>query len=328
MKINFIFKSTIFALLSALVLAKNDCDAIKKYINKRGLNYKKNIEKCNVDKNGNVITLDIRCNTLEEKDVNKILSYNTIKKLTYYIGIFGNDTPNEYGENFHFSKYGYFPSRIPNLPNLEDLTLAYSGLREYDRGNIGNDTLRDMVSTNSLKKLALIGLNTLQINIIQIGELINLEELYIINAAQQRNYKYLSRLVNLKVLEVTEFHHDPFVKFPPVSNFKKLEKLVIRGNLFTAIPTYISNFKNLKTLDLSHNKITKIPKFLSKLKNLEYIDLSYNMEITGKTLANSKLKVCKYEGDSNVCIAKDMECLKDNTELKKCANTSTSNLKN
>jgi len=327
MKIDFILKSTTFALLSSLVLA-NNCDDIKNYFKEKGLEYNKNIKKCDVDSNGKVIALDIESDTLEESDVDKILSYDTIKKLSYYIGIFGNDVNDNTNEteNYHFSKYEYFSSHIPKLPNLEDLTLSYNGLREYARGSIGDDTLRTMACKDSLKKLTLVGLDLLQMHVAQIGDLINLEELHIINAAQKRDYDYLSGLLKLKVLEITEFHHNPFVEFPNISNFENLEKLVIRGNEFTSIPSYIADFKKLKYIDLSNNNISKLPEFFNEFPDLEYIDLSFNIDITGKTLTNDKLKTCKYEADEKLCIAKDMKCFEDNINLKKCSSSSTPEL--
>jgi hypothetical protein len=310
-----LFKGVTFKLLVKLALA-NDCDDIKSYLEGKSQNYEKNISKCEVNNKGEVITLAIQSDTLEEGDLDKILSYNTIKNLDYNYGIFDD------GEgDSHFSTYPHFSKRVQKLTNLEELTLSYTGLREYDRGEIGDDTLRYISSP--LKKLTLKGLSTYQMHIAQIGELRTLEELHIIDASEKQDYSYLSGLINLKVFEVTAFHHNPFIEFPYVLNYENLEKLIITGHEITSIPKDVGELKHLKYIDLHNNHISEIPEFLNNLPKLEYIDLTLNKDIKGKTLTNENLKTCKYEASDNLCKAKEMNCFDKNLNIKACDSSST-----
>jgi len=315
MNFKLLFKGATFALLAKLALA-NDCDDIKSYLEGKSQNYEKNISKCEVNRKGEVITLAIQSDTLEEGDLDTILSYNTIKNLDYHYGIF------EDGEgDSHFSTYPHFSKRIQKLTNLEELTLSYTGLREYDRGEIGDETLRYISSP--LKKLTLRGLSTYQIHIAQIGELRTLEELHILDASEKQDYSYLSGLINLKVFEVTAFHHNPFVEFPYVLNFENLEKLIISGHEITSVPKDVGELKKLKYIDLHNNHISEVPEFLNNLPKLEYIDLTLNKDIKGKTLTNEKLKTCKYDASNNLCKAKKMNCFDKDLNIKACDSSST-----
>jgi hypothetical protein len=157
----------------------------------------------------------------------------------------------------------------------------------------------------------------------QIGELKTLEELHIIDASEKRDYSNISGLINLKVFEVTAFHHKPFVEFPNVLKLRNLEKLIISGHEISSIPKNVGELKHLKYIDLHDNHIFEIPEFLNYLPKLEYIDLTLNKYIKGRTLTNENLKTCKYDASDNICKAKEMNCFDKNLNIKACDSSST-----
>jgi hypothetical protein len=80
MNIKNLLKGLNLALLASIAFA-SDCDEIQKYLQERKIDYNYNIRKCVCTKDGKLDTIKITNENLEEKDLNKILSYNTIKNL-------------------------------------------------------------------------------------------------------------------------------------------------------------------------------------------------------------------------------------------------------
>jgi len=309
-----LLKTISLGFFSTLVLA-NDCDKIKSYLNKRGDSYEKNIEKCSTNSAGYVTTLEISNYSLDEDELNKILSYKSIKNLNYYCGIFETT----YG--VEFSAYEDFPSIIANLPNLEELTLSYAGLREYARGNIRKGVLK---TTNNLKKLTLSGIQVSPDNVNDIATLTNLEELNILGGVRENvnmNFDELKSLTKLKTLKISRFHHYELTEIPNfVFSLPDLRNLVIIGQHIATIPDKLSTLKNLEYLDLSFNEInSELPNSLNSLTNLKYVDFKSNVNVKGKTLTNESLRECYYESNYDLCKAKEMSCFGDYVTLKSCS---------
>jgi len=85
----------------------------------------------------------------------------------------------------------------------------------------------------------------------EIGNLTNLEELWLNNN------------------ELTTLPHE-------IGNLKNLERLDLSENQLTTLPHEIGNLKNLKDLYLDYNQFTTLPPEIGNLKNLETLSLYNN----------------------------------------------------
>eukprot|EP00833_Pecoramyces_ruminatium_P001543 jgi/Orpsp1_1/1175575/evm.model.c7180000054405.1 len=96
---------------------KNDCEAIKDYLS----DYKEN--QCVVNNEGEMIKLNFDDYEIEEKNIKKVLSYNTLTELYYTVNVGENSEAEESKKTF--------PTEIGNLTNLVKLSLNYRGIEEF-----------------------------------------------------------------------------------------------------------------------------------------------------------------------------------------------------
>jgi len=319
MNIKNLLRGLNLALLASVALA-SDCDEIQKYLQERKIDYNSNIHKCVCTKDGKLDTIEITNKKLEEKDLNKILSYDTIKNFHYYHGIYF-----ENGEDFEFSKFDGVPKAITKLPKLETIYLSYNGLREYARDSIEKDYLK---LSNTVKSLTLSGVELTKDNVNEIAKLTNLESLSILGSAREENdveFDAFKSLTKLTILEITDFHHYELKEIPNfIYSLTNLKTLLINGQNIKTIPDKLSTLKNLTYLDLSDNQIDcELPESLNNLSKLEYINLESNVNLKGKTLTNSSLKKCIYESKYSLCKAKDMSCFESDVTFKACKSDKT-----
>ena len=177
----------------------------------------------------------------------------------------------------------------------------------------------------------------------KISELTEIEELTILdfNFKPELKYNGFKNLKNIKTLLIKEHDGNTLSKIPDefyslttlkeltiieqnitsisdkIANLKNLEKLILASNSITTIPKAIAELKNLQVLNLDDNPIDQeIPEFLNDLPNLMEINLDIE-KLKGKTLTNENLVYCYYNFKADLCIAKDMECLK-NFKFKTC----------
>jgi len=155
-----------------------------------------------------------------------------------------------------------------------------------------------------------------QTNINELAELSNLEDLKLNKDAfpETLDYDPLKKLQNLSSLTINSM--DGQVKFEEIPEFiyslTNLKNLVVINQNIEIIPKNLSQLTKLEHLDLSNNKIdAELPESLSSISNLKYVDFRGNRNLKGKTLTNEKLESCYYEGNYNLCMAKEMECLND-----------------
>ncbi|OUM66599.1 hypothetical protein PIROE2DRAFT_6125 [Piromyces sp. E2] len=154
----------------------------KKYLESKSLDYTKTIEKCSMNDQGKVIELKVNNEDLQEEDVNKILSYDTIKNLEYIVAfVFGDEKDTPYSTVLlphpGFSK---FPSVIANLPDLEVLNFNYRNIRKVKyRNDLKQISIEDgsLKLSKKLKKLTLSQVNLSSENLIELSSLTNLEEM-------------------------------------------------------------------------------------------------------------------------------------------------------
>ncbi len=130
-----------------------------------------------------------------------------------------------------------------------------------------------------------------------IGQLVNLEQLYLNNNHLNTLPPSIGQLSNLRdlvingndldslppslsrltALEFLELSHNELEKLPDsFGQLNSLRKLNARHNRIDTLPSSIGNLNSLTELDMSHNKLKKIPSELTKLKALEKLILGRN----------------------------------------------------
>lgn len=86
-----------------------------------------------------------------------------------------------------------------------------------------------------------------------IGNLINLERIYLQNNTLAELPKSIGNLINLQILDLS---WNGLIHIPnTIGNLDKLKLLDLQANNLTTIPNSFGNLKNLKELDLRHNMI-------------------------------------------------------------------------
>jgi Leucine-rich repeat (LRR) protein len=217
------------------------------------------------------------------------------------------------------SIYGYEISTITNrickLTNLEVLSLSsdellsipeeISNLQNLKKISINSDNLE--IISEGLTKLKF--LNYLSISVgynksgklkslhKNIGELRNLERLYLSGSSLEILPESIGDCLNLKHLDISKSHLTKLtdsictlkkLKYLNLSNNKidtlpknfgnleSLKELYIDNNLLTTLPQSIGNCKFLQLLTISNNKIVSIPKEICFMVNLKQFILTNN----------------------------------------------------
>jgi len=233
----------LFASLVIGKTVKNDCNEINSYLEKNNNDGIENSDvNCEADSSGRVIKLKISNYCLKDENVNKLLSYNTIRSLTYH------DIP--YSE----CDKG-FPSGIANLPELEELIFE-----QYD--DIDYDVLSKVSKT--LKKLSISVYFDSWVGSFDLTQ-------KLIDVISQ--YKNLQDLT----LDGSQVRESQSLDFKPFGNLKKLTSLKMASpgyqdfhqTFFEDVLSYTKNLKKfeLKDFHLSQTIINEIGE-LSKLQEL------------------------------------------------------------
>jgi len=263
MNLKFIFKLLSLSLVTSFVFASetNNCNEIKEYLENKSLNYTKTIEKCNINDQGKVIELKINNEDLQEEDVNKILSYDSIKNLEYVV-VFNEgeeeDTPYSHVLLPH-PGYSKFPSVIVNLPELEILNFNYKNFRYIKYSpDLNYISIEDgfLKLSKNLKKLTLSQVEFSNENMKELSTLTNLEELKLIYCLYDK---------------------DGFTPFENHENLSKLSIINTKGYK-KLIPNHIEKIKSLKELYVEKGYCEEEKYDFNGLDNLE----SMYFDITGK----------------------------------------------
>jgi len=277
-----ILKNTLYLALllssSALIEAKNDCDEIENYLEKNVKDYREismdrdieGIQECDVNKNGEVISLNVLNYMFNEKQIDKIVSYNTITEFKYQL------YDNGYNPDFN----GY-PAGISKMANLRKLRIINVDVpKGFAKG-----------SSSKIEYLAFGSLNVQQQNIDDISTLTNLNELYFnfCSLDKKLDLTSLSKLKKLTKLKLSSDNFETRIELPRINNIsstvKKLEiqNYSITQNLIKDIATF-TNLEELNLYDCNlGNTIDYSPlKKLTKLKSLQLkceIDEKANVQL-------------------------------------------------
>jgi Leucine-rich repeat (LRR) protein len=159
-----------------------------------------------------------------------------------------------------------------------------------DLSNAQLKEIPDKVFNNKrLKKLYLFN-NKLDSLDERIGDLIDLEELYL----GKNQLKFLPQsLENCSKLKKLTLHYNQFEQLPDVIfKLKNLEQLWLFRNQLETLPEAIGQLQQLKFLQLGFNNLTKLPDSLYVLSNLQslFLDRNQILEISSKLIHLKKLK--------------------------------------
>jgi len=185
-----------FALLSSFALTEakrdGDCQKVDDFVSKNVENYaevshyydEKVIEGCNANENGEIIELSVYNFMLNEEEIDKVLSYDTVKTLTY-----------RFMHNEHTQDFNDFPPRINKLTNLENLHI---GDVRIPKGIAAG-------SSSTIKELSIARTTIQQQNIDDISTLINLETLDLRQCSLNNKLKLkpLNKLKKFKSLSLS-----------------------------------------------------------------------------------------------------------------------------
>jgi len=269
-----LFETLSFSLVTSFVLASetSDCDEIKEYLENKSFNYTKTIEICNINDQGKVIQLKVNNEDLQEEDVNKILSYNTIKDLEYAV-VFNiakeSDTPYSYLLDPH-PGYTKFPYAIANSLELEKLNFYYEDIRyvrHYPSVNLTSIEDGTFKSLINLKNLSLSQVNITNENLKELSTLTNLEEIEFIKCS---------------------IDSDGFSSFENHENLSKLSISNIDGRS-EEIPNHIGKVKSLKEIYIDGSYCGEESYDFSELDNLESLYLGLIEKCNFDLSKNEKL---------------------------------------
>lgn len=121
----------------------------------------------------------------------------------------------------------------------------------------------------------------------EIGQLVNLTELYLYDNQFKEIPESIGQLVNLTYIDL---FCNKLKEIPEsIGNLVNLTELQLFDNQLKEIPPSIGKLVNLTELDLANNQLTQLPDWLEDLPNLEKLDLRQNpLPISPEILGSSK----------------------------------------
>uniref|UniRef100_M4CMU1 Disease resistance R13L4/SHOC-2-like LRR domain-containing protein n=1 Tax=Brassica campestris TaxID=3711 RepID=M4CMU1_BRACM len=180
-----------------------------------------------------------------------------------------------------------FPSKFGNLNRLEVLILSSSGLLGHVPSSIIYLIISSLETFLLLSSRCLSYLNVNENHLtspIEISNSSRLEYLYLANNQFEENIlEPISKLTNLKYLDISFLNTSYPVDLRLLSSLKSLLRLFLSGNslLATSISADSDIPPNLETLIMRNCSVTKFPNILRKLKHLRTVSISSN-RIKGK----------------------------------------------
>jgi len=273
-----------------------DCKDIEEFLSQ----YNLTAERCGTDADNQVDFITIEGDSINQKVIDKIGSYSTIKEVSFR-GI--KNIPKKLNlEPLHISNLSFSEKITIDTPDQPVLSIPKGVLK----------------TAKSVKDISFIDYKISQNNVNEINSLTNLVNLSYYSCAFDKGIDY-SKFKNLKKLEsLTILGTSKGVPFDEMSKsicqLKKLEYLTLEceaksipkcfgnltnlkslellGNNFKALPEEIGKLTKLKVLGLTGNKFTSIPAVVGKLTSLERLSLTDN-QISKIPSTISKLKNLK-----------------------------------
>lgn len=129
----------------------------------------------------------------------------------------------------------------------------------------------------------------------RIGELVNLEKLYL----GKNNLKTLPKSIgNLKKLKILSVQYNEITSLPDeIGEMTNLKQITLNQNRLQTLPSTIGKLKNLEILELKFNQLTSLPDELTDCESLKFIYLNRN------NLAALPVKIDKLESLKELYLA-------------------------
>jgi len=302
MRANLVLKGIIGLTFLASFTKAGDCDTLKSYLSE---NDAENIlYECEENKQGNVTYLEFDGN-VNETVIKKILSYNTVETLSYfipeiscegreYISLFAK-LPNlkeltigysDCGIDYSLLKNGSFKKLTVNnfidQKNINDIA-GISSIEELDISELYNDP-EDNEDFNieilkNHKKLTTLHVNQLY-NIKGLTTLKNIKKLYAI-FTKEKLEKEIATMKHLEFLEITPQRDERKYNIDCLKSLKNLKSLSLVGAVFKRsgselLGNSLASFTKLKELKIEDHYITQENlNSIFKLTNLKVLIFSY-----------------------------------------------------
>lgn len=166
--------------------------------------------------------------------------------------------------NNNFS-FGNIEAFLPNFPLLKVL----------DVSNIGLTSIPHKITSLPLLKSLNLSKNPITQNFGNLSSFVRLSELYLSGCSLTKIPTELSTLVSLTALDLSN-NNFTTAYAAPLSNFPRLEWLSLRNNQIENFPAEISALKSLVHVNFGGNKISGGLEIFLNLPNLEQIYLDNN----------------------------------------------------
>eukprot|EP00833_Pecoramyces_ruminatium_P003777 jgi/Orpsp1_1/1177809/evm.model.c7180000062954.1 len=257
MKTYLFLSSLFFSLFVSKTLAwvayEGDCKEIDKIYQQSECLEQNCIEECITNERGEVISLKINDFRLNESEIKKILSYETIN--TLYYEAYQPFSPVKY-----VKKDEVFPKAILELPNLKELTFNYRHIfnKHRQKSIYYFDLEKGLLNKlKNLNKLELIRVNLSKDNIDEISSLTNVNELILEDCPKNGfGYEFLKKLNWLTSLKIIKNEEETFNATKYLKYLKSLRKLSLTVEAFTQKDIdEIAKSKYLNELELINNHL-------------------------------------------------------------------------
>ncbi len=131
----------------------------------------------------------------------------------------------------------------------------------------------DIYSDTSLRVLRLYG-NSLDSLSFRIGDLVNLEELYL----GRNDLKTLPHEIgNLKKLRILSVQYNNIKELPAeIGQLDRLEQLILNQNELRCLPSTLGDMKSLQMLQVKYNFLDSLPSSIGECQQLQFIYLNRN----------------------------------------------------
>jgi len=242
---------------------------------------------CKTNKEGKIEKLQFEDEGLEEKDFEKIQSYDTIKELSY--SVYDELPLRKDPKGFNSL------TNLKNLKNLEKLTLTYNCNYNpcttrcivYHLNTIGKNVFKDL---ESLKELNVFGIKLSQNNIDEISTLKNLESLSLDYCTFDlvEDFSSLSKLKKVTNLSSIQ----------SISGYENSDSDTVPGE-------FVNEFKNAKVLNIDNGRDINYKQFV----NVEKMIIDYE-EDTSFLKDFKKLKELKIKPKNDLSVLKYVDSLK------------------
>jgi len=249
MKLN-ILKSIIYL----LILSATAINAQREFV-KECLDVKDLTVICEVNSEGKINHVELYIDTITDKEIEKLLSYETITKL---------DVRGKYDKLFYTQT---FIDLIGSMKNLEELDIYE--FQKKDK-KINFDAFKNLTK---VKNLALWATEDGKFEREILGKFANVERLELWNPKlNQNDIKTIGSYKKLKELKLYQVDFEKNLDFSP---FKNIETLYITGDNSKVSKEFIKSFKNLKKLYIEGRQPYIDQSFIDELANISSVEDLY-----------------------------------------------------